>query len=264
MKRWWMIAAVMVMGNATASAELRTEPVEYQHGDAVLEGYLAYDAAVQGKRPGVLVVHEWMGLGAYAKRRAEQLAQLGYVAFAADIYGKGVRAKDHEEAAKLSGLYRSDRQLMRARIRAAYEVLAAHPLVDGSRIGAIGYCFGGTTVLELARSGADVRGVVSFHGALNTPTPADAKQIKGRVLVCHGGGDRFVTMQEVEAFKQEMQAAGVPHQVIVYPGAVHSFTVPEAGSDSSTGAAYNAAADQQSWQAMQEFLRLIFGSEPAL
>ncbi len=263
MKRWWMLPAFVLLGSVTASAEIHTESVEYQDGATVLEGYLAYDSAGQGKRPGILVVHEWMGLGPYAKRRAEQLARLGYVAFAADMYGKGVYAKDHEEAAKLSGLYRNDRQLARARINAAYDVLVNQSLVDATRIGAIGYCFGGMAVLELARSGANVRGVVTFHGALSTPTPADAKNIKGRVLVCQGGEDRF-TIGDLDAFKQEMEQAGVPYQVIVYPGAVHSFTVPEAGNDPSTGAAYNPEADQQSWKAMQEFFRLVFGAEPAL
>ena len=252
--RWAM--TLLLCGGVVPSAQaaIQTQPIEYPDGSAVLEGYLAYDDATTDQRPGVLVVHEWKGLGPYAKHRAEQLAGLGYVAFAADMYGKGVRAETHEEAAKLAGVYKSDRQLMRRRIKAALDVLAKHPLVDPSRLAAIGYCFGGTTVLELARSGAPVKGVVSFHGGLDTPDPADAKAITGRILVLHGASDPFVPAAQVAAFEQEMQAAGVRYRIIRYSGAVHSFTVPEAGEDPSTGMAYNADADQQSWQAMQDFL----------
>jgi dienelactone hydrolase len=203
-------------------------------------------------------VHEWTGLNAYAKRRAKQLAELGYIAFAVDMYGKGIRATDHEEAAKLSGVYRSDRQLMRRRILAGLEELKRHPLTDGTRLAAIGYCFGGMTVLELARSGADVVGVVSFHGGLSTPHPADAAQIKGQVLVLHGADDTFVTPEEVAAFESDMRQAGVRYRLITYPGAVHSFTVPEAGDDPSTGMAYNAEADTRSWEEMRAFLRDVF------
>lgn len=248
--------------STSAHAALHTEPVEYWDGNTVLEGYLAYDDAASSQKPGVLVVHEWKGLGSYAKNRAEQLAQLGYVAFAADMYGKGIYAKDHEEAAKLAGVYRSDRVLMRRRITAALDVLKRQPRVDSQRIAAIGYCFGGMTVLELARSGADIRGVVSFHGSLDTPHPEDAKNIKGPVLVLHGANDTFVTQEQVKAFEQEMKNAGVDYRLIQYPGAVHSFTVKEAGDDPSKGMAYNAEADQKSWEAMKSFFREIF-QEPA-
>ena len=258
MKRFaWLIASACVFAPG-AQAAVKTEPVEYTHGEVVLEGILAYDDAIQGPRPGVLVVHEWKGLGPYAQRRAEQLAQLGYLAFAVDMYGKGVRAKDHEEAARLSGIYRNDRQLMRGRILAALDTLRQHPLADPTRIAAMGYCFGGTTVLELARSGADILGVVSFHGGLDTPNPDDAKHIKSRVLVLHGADDHFVTQDQVAAFEREMQQAGVRYRLIQYPGAVHSFTVKEAGNDPSTGMAYNEAADRQSWEAMTGFLSELF------
>ena len=261
---WCPLALVIAAtwGGRPSQAAVHTETVEYQDGDTVLEGYLAYDDSSQAKRPGVLVVHEWMGLGDYAKRRAEQLAGLGYVAFAADMYGKGVRAKDHAEAAKLSGVYRSDRGLMRARIHVALEELSKHPLVDSSRIAAIGYCFGGTTVLELARSGADVVGVVSFHGGLDTPSPHDAKHIKGRVLALHGADDPFVKKEQVEAFEEEMRQANVDYRLIIYPGAVHSFTVPEAGNDPSKGMAYNADADRRSWETMKTFLSDVFQEPP--
>ena len=256
MKRavWVALLLFGALGATPVDAALQSRTVEYTHGQTLLEGYLAYDDGAQGKRPGVLVVHEWKGLNDYAKRRANQLAELGYVVFAVDMYGKGKRASDHTEAAELSGAYRNDRRLMRARIRAALDWLTQQPQVDASRIAAIGYCFGGMTVLELARSGADVRGVVSFHGGLDTPNPADAKQIKGKVLVLHGANDGFVTHDQVQAFEQEMQQAGVSYRLIQYPGAVHSFTVPEAGSDPSTGMAYNPEADRQSWAEMKAFL----------
>lgn len=237
---------------------VKTEVIEYRHGEAVLQGYLAYDDAIQGKRPGVLVVHEWRGHDAYVRKRAEQLAQLGYIAFALDMYGKGVFAKDHKEAGALAGAYKNDRTLMRTRASAGLKVLKKHPLTDTKRIAAIGYCFGGTTVLELARGGADLVGVVSFHGALDTPNPGDARNIKGKVLVLHGGDDPRVPSAQVAAFEEEMRKAGVDWQIVIYGGAVHSFTVPEAGNDPSKGAAYNEKADKRSWEAMKLFFAEIF------
>ena len=254
----FLALGVVTLCSADAQAAVKTETVHYQDGGTVLEGVVAYDDLPSAPRPGVLVVHEWMGLGEYATRRAEQLAQLGYVALAVDMYGKGVRAKDHTEAAELSGVYRKDRALMRGRILAALETLRRNPLVDAERIAAIGYCFGGTTVLELARSGADVLGVASFHGALDTPAPEDAKQIKGKVLILQGGSDPY-TIDQVPAFEQEMKQAGVDYTLIIYDGAAHSFTVPGAGSDKSTGAAYDADADKRSWETLQEFLKGLFG-----
>lgn len=205
-----------------------------------------------------MVVHEWYGLNDYTKRRAEQLAGLGYVAFAADMYGKGVRAKNAEEAGKLAGIYRADRRLMRARANAALEVLRKHKLTDDRRIAAIGYCFGGGTVLELARGGADISGVASFHGNLDTPDTGDAKNIKGKVLVLHGGNDPFVKTEQVLAFQDEMRKANTDWQMLIYGGAVHSFTNPVAGSDPSKGLAYNEKADRRSWEAMKQFFAEIF------
>lgn len=237
------------------------ETVEYKHGEVFLEGYLAYDDASSSVRPGVLVIHEWKGLGEYAKRRTRALAELGYVAFAADMYGKGVRPESHEDAAKEAGIYKKDRGLMRSRAAAALQVLGGHPFTDPSKLGAIGYCFGGTSVLELARGGADLKGVVSFHGSLATPDPTAAKNIKSKVLVCHGAADSFVE-PEVEGFKKEMKDAGVDLRFESYEGAVHSFTVPEAGSDPSIGMAYNEAADKKSWESMKSFFREVFGAGP--
>jgi dienelactone hydrolase len=254
-----VIMALLLAGGAgNAAAAVRAETVLYQDGDTVLEGHLAYDDASHEARPGILVVHEWKGLNDYAKRRAEQLAGLGYVALAVDMYGKGVRASDHEEAQKLSGIYRSDRQLMRRRIQAGLEELKRHSAADPTRIAAIGYCFGGTAALELARSGADIAGVVSFHGGLSTPHPGDAANIKGQVLVLHGADDSFISPEEVAAFEEEMRQAGVRYRLIRYPGAVHSFTVPEAGNNPAAGMAYNEEADAQSWEEMRRFLRDIF------
>jgi dienelactone hydrolase len=250
--------ALLLAGASVATAEVRTKVVEYKHGDAVLEGYLAWDDAIKGKRPGVLVVHEWTGLGSYAKMRAEKLAGLGYVAFAIDIYGKGIRPKTPQEAGAQAGIYKSDRPLMRARALAGLNVLLGNEMCDTKRVAAIGYCFGGTTVLEIARSGADIAGVVSFHGALDTSNPGDAKNIKCKVLAVHGGDDPYVPRKDVEAFEDEMRAGGVDWQLNVYSGAVHSFTNPEAGNDNSKGAAYNAKADRRSWQAMKEFFAEIF------
>jgi len=262
MTRIALAGAVLVLWAGAAQAHVETERVEYTHGDAVLEGFLAYDPHIEGAVPGVLVVHEWKGLGPYVERRAAQLAGLGYVAFAVDMYGKGVRAKDHTEAAQLAGIYRNDRQLMRGRIAAALETLRANPHVDPTRVAAIGYCFGGTTVLELARSGADVLGVASFHGGLDTPSPAAPGALKAKILVLHGSDDPHVTPEQVAAFEEEMTAAGADHEMVIYPGAKHSFTVPEANSPES-GIMYNEAADQASWEALKAFLSKLFEGQPA-
>jgi dienelactone hydrolase len=242
----------------SAEARVNTETVAYRDGDTILEGFLAYDDAVKGKRPGVVVVHEWWGLNDYAKGRAEELANLGYVAFAIDMYGKGVRAKTAEEAGKLAGIYRSDRKLMRRRAAAGLEVLKKYPLTDTNRIAAIGYCFGGGVVLERARGGADVAGVVSFHGNLDNPNPADAKDIRASVLVLHGADDPFVKQEQVDAFWDEMKKTSADWQVNIYSGAVHSFTNPASGNDPSKGLAYNEKAARRAWSAMKLFFGEIF------
>ena len=241
-----------------ASGELVFKTVAYKQGDTLLEGLSVYDTARPGRRPAVLVVHQWTGLGDYEKKRAGMLAQLGYNVFAVDIYGKGVRPTAPKDAGVIAGKFKNDRDLLRARVRAGLEVLAKHELTDPRRIAAIGYCFGGTTVLELARSGAEIAGVVSFHGGLNTPTPGDAKSIKAKVLALHGADDPFVPVPEVAAFEDEMRQVGVDWQLVVYGGAVHSFTDWGAGSDNSKGAAYNERADRRSWEAMKQFLAELF------
>jgi dienelactone hydrolase len=243
----------MALVTSTARAEIVTRTVEYQAGDAVLEGLISYDTAGPARKPGVLVVHDWMGVGPYVRRRAEQLAALGYVAFAADVYGKGVRPANAKEAGEQAGKFRGDRPLLRARVTAALAELRRRPNVLTGKVAAIGYCFGGTAALELARSGADLAGVVSFHGGLDSSTPADAKNIKAKVLALHGADDPYVPAAQVQAFEEEMRGGGVDWQLVKYSGAVHAFTQAEAGSDNSKGAAYNASADRRSWVAMQDF-----------
>jgi dienelactone hydrolase len=251
--RYYLFALAVLFLVGSASAEITGESVSYKHGDVVLEGYVAYNDANDGKRPGVLVVHEWTGLGDYTRSRCHQLAELGYVAFAVDMYGKGIRPQTTQEAAEQAGKYRSDRQLMRERVNAGLDELRRNPMCDTSRIAAIGYCFGGGTVLELARSGSHVEGVVSFHGNLDTPDPGDAENIRSQVLVCHGADDPHVPWDQVVDFHDEMSNAGVDYRLIAYGGAVHSFTNPKSGDDPSTGVAYDADADRRSWAHMQLF-----------
>jgi dienelactone hydrolase len=254
-----LVAALFVLGSVVATeAEIHTEFVEYKHGDAVLEGYLAYDASIQGQRPGVLIAHQWKGLTDYEKKRAEMLADLGYVAFAADVYGKGIRPTDNESAGAEAGKYKRNRELLRARAQAGLAVLQKHALTDPKRVAAIGYCFGGTTVIELARSGADLAGVVSFHGGLDSPHPEDGRNTRCRVLALHGADDPFVPAKDLAAFEDEMRQAKVDWQLVKYGGAVHSFTEKKAGDNHLEGAAYNEKADRRSWEAMKQFFKEIF------
>src|ERR1051325_1381378 len=242
----------------SARADIVTKSVEYKEGDTTLEGFVAYDNSVKNSRPGVLIVHQWKGLGDYEKMRAEMLAKMGYVAFACDIYGKGVRPASMQEAGAQAGKYKSDRALLRRRVKAGLETLLKQQGVDAKRVAAIGYCFGGTTALELARSGADINGVVSFHGGLGTPTPEDAKNIKCKVLACHGADDPNVPPAEVAGFEKEMRDGKIDWQLIAYGNAVHSFTDKSAGNDNSKGAAYNEKADRRSWEAMKDLFAEIF------
>jgi dienelactone hydrolase len=242
----------------SARAEIVTKSIEYKEGDTTLEGWVAYDDSVKGAKPGVLIVHQWKGLSAYEKMRAEMLAKMGYVAFACDIYGKGIRPTAMQDAAAQAGKYKNDRALLRKRVNAGLEMLLKQEGVDKKKVAAIGYCFGGTTVLELARSGADVGGVVSFHGGLGSPTPEDAKNIKGKVLALHGADDPNVPDAEIAGFAKEMRDAKVDWQLVAYGNAVHSFTDKGAGNDNSKGAAYNEKADRRSWEAMKDLFAETF------
>jgi dienelactone hydrolase len=258
----WIAACVVLMASSVEAA-VKTRDIEYKQGNVTFKGQLAYDdaAAAGARRPGILVFPEWWGLTDYPKHRAAMLAELGYVALAADVYGNGQTTESAEEAGKLAGAVRGDVVVMRQRAQAALEALRAQPEVDASRIVAIGYCFGGTVALELARSGADVAGVVAFHAGLGTPRPEDAANIKGRVLVCNGGNDRSVTPEQLEAFKDAMRKAKVDWQINTYGGAVHAFTNPKSDQRRSENIAYNAKADHRSWAAMKEFLAEVFAAD---
>ncbi len=251
-----LTAAVLIP--AVAFAEQPTGPIDYKSQDTVLEGYVAAGKGPEGKRPGIVLVPDWMGVAEHYNKIADKLADLGYVVIVADIYGKGVRPKNAEEAAAQATKYKSDRGLLRQRVQAALDTLKKNPNVDEKRIAAIGYCFGGTAVLELARSGAPILGVVTFHGGLDTPKPDDAKNIKAKVLVLHGADDSYVPPEQVAAFMEEMRKGGVDWQMVFYADAVHSFTKPAAGTDKSKGNAYNEKADKRSWEAMKTFFKEIF------
>ena len=250
----------MIIGMAAlttqACAEIKESAVEYKSGDVTCEGWHAYDTAKKGKRPAVLIVHQWTGLTDYEKMRAKMLVELGYNVFALDIYGQGVRPVP-PGAGQEAGKYKGDRKLYRERLNAGLDVLLKDEHTDATRIAAIGYCFGGTGVIELARSGAAVKGIVSFHGGLDSPTPDDGKNIKGKVLVLHGEDDPFVPAADIAAFEGEMKGAGVNYKRVNYPGAVHAFTQKMAGNDNNKGAAYNEAADKASWEEMKRFLAAV-------
>jgi dienelactone hydrolase len=254
-----VLVLALFLSVAPAWAGLHRETVVYYDGGVTLEGYLVHDDSIEEQRPAVIVVHEWNGISSYILGRADQLAALGYIVFAADIYGKGVRPTyDLIESARQAKIYQSNRSLMRSRINAALNWLRTYSLTDPTRIAAIGYCFGGGVALELARSGANLSGIVSFHGLLDTPAPQDDKKIIPKVLVQTGADDPNVPPAQVAAFEKEMRAAGADWYLISYGNAVHRFTNPEAGSDNAKGAAYNEKADKRSWQAMQDFFAEIF------
>ncbi|HWP39420.1 MAG TPA: dienelactone hydrolase family protein [Tepidisphaeraceae bacterium] len=258
-----ILAFVVVMACSASSifAAVRTQVVHYQHGDVVLEGYLAWDDSSDAPRPAVIVVHEWWGNNQYSRRRAEQLAQLGYVGFAIDMYGKGKITDQVKQAGEWSGQIRSNPKLAMERVSAAIDVLKRQPMVDGERLAAIGYCFGGGVVLEMARQNLPVLGVVSFHGSLASQPGAATQPIRPKILVCHGADDSFISPQELAGFKEEMRRSGADWQLIEYGGAVHAFTNPDADKAGLQGVAYNQQADRRSWQAMQNFLTELFGGK---
>jgi dienelactone hydrolase len=256
-----LVALLLAFSASLAQAAVQGKEVEYRAGEATLKGYIARDDSAQGKRPAVLVVHEWWGLDEYARKRARMLAELGYTALAVDMYGGGKTAAHPDDAKKFSGELRQNLPLARERFLAALEFVRKQPAVDPERIAAIGYCFGGGVVLAMARSGADLDGVASFHGSLGTETPARPGTIRARILVLNGAADNFVTPEQIAAFNKEMAEAGAGYQFVNYPGAKHSFTNPAAddnGRKFNLPLAYSPEADRQSWQELQEFLQEIF------
>lgn len=242
-------------------AALHEENVDYRAGDTLLKGYLVWDDAKGDKQPGVLVVHEWWGLNDYARKRARMLADLGYTALAVDMYGDGKYSEHGKDAAAFMNAVTGRAGLARQRFEAARELLVSRPQVDAGKIAAIGYCFGGATVLNMARQGVDLAAAVSFHGNLATETPAQAGKVKAKILALNGAADTFVTPESIAAFKQEMAQAGADYRFVDYPGVIHGFTNPDAdrlGKLNGLAVAYNAEADRQSWAAMRELFRQVF------
>lgn len=248
-----MIKALLLslLLTGAVEAKVKTQKIEYKSGELTFEGVLAYDTLNQGKKPGIMVVHNWMGVTGETESKITEMAKLGYVVFAGDIYGKGVRPKDTKEASALAGKYKADLRTLRERANLAIETLKKQKSVDPSRIFVAGYCFGGTTAIEVARSGADIKGAISFHGGL---MDGDNKNIKGSLLILHGAIDPFVQKADIEAFVKGLDDSKVNYQMTSYSGAVHSFTEKGVGDDITKGAAYNAEADKYSWAAMKEFL----------
>ena len=253
------IIGLTLMFALPSFAEVKTEEITYKYGETTLKGFLAYDDSIEGKRPGVLVCHEWWGLNDYAKMRAEELAKMGYVAFACDMYGNGKVVEHPQDAGKMAGEVRKNQDVWIGRAKAGLEVLKKNPNVDDSKLAAIGYCFGGSTALMLAYSGADLDAVVTFHAALPTPTAEQAEAIKAKLLINHGADDSFVPDESVKAFKTALDKANVDYEFVAYPGAVHSFTVKSADSHNIDGMAYNKAADEQSWAKMKTLFAKAFG-----
>lgn len=256
-----IMVAVLLAGAMPAAAQVSGREVTYRAGDTVLKGYLAEDGAVPGRRPAVLVVHEWWGLNDYARMRARMLAELGYTALAVDMYGDGRTAAHPDDAGRFAAAVMKDKGAATARFTAALEFLRRQPTVDPARVAALGYCFGGGIVLQMARQGVDLKGVVSFHGSLATDRPAQPGAVKGQVLVFSGEADPLVPPAQVAAFREEMARAGVAYRYVGYPGARHAFTNPEAdrvAREFKLPVAYDPGADKDSWARTGEFLRELF------
>lgn len=256
-----LLILLLVNFSTTIHAEVVGKEVNYSADGVNFKGYIAFDKSIRGKRPGVLVVHEWWGLNDYARKRADMLAKSGYVAMALDMYGEGKQASHPEDAGKFSSAIAKNLGEAEKRFMAAYQLLQLHPLTEKDKIAAIGYCFGGGIVLAMARRGIDLKGVASFHGSLGIGAPAEKGKVKAQVLVLNGEADPFTKPEQIAAFKEEMNHAGVKYEFINYPGAKHSFTNPDAdkyGKKFSLPLAYNKEADVASWKKMQEFLKEIF------
>jgi dienelactone hydrolase len=256
------LAALAACFAATAAAaKVQTKEIAYEQGGTPLKGFLAWDDAAKGKRPGVLVVHEWWGENEHARAQAERLAKAGYVGFAADMYGNGKVATHPKDAQAFMQEATKDPAVVAARFDAAETVLKKQPQVDPAKIGAFGYCFGGGVALEMAREGKDLAAVVTFHGSLKPyEAPAAPGKVKPAILVQTGAADPMITQDQVQAFEKEMKDAGANVKVVTYPGAKHSFTNPAADKAGVGGLAYDRKADQESWAAAMRFLKQVFGT----
>lgn len=253
-----LLGMVLVIVSGSVSAKVVSETIEYKDGDVTLKGEIYYDDAMDGKRPGVLVVHEWWGLNDYAKKRAEMLAEMGYVAFAADMYGDNKVTTHAKDAGAWKNQITSNVEAWQNRANLGLDVLKNHKLTDNDKTAAVGYCFGGATVIQMAYAGSDVNGVVSFHGSLPAASESQAKSIKTDILIAHGNADSFVPAEQVSAFRAALDNAGVNYQFNDYDGAKHAFTNPGAGEYGIEALAYNEEADKRSWQTMQDFFAKIF------
>jgi len=262
-----LLMAISLFGlavSAVAQAAVHGKEVSYQANGTTLKGYVAYDDAFKGKRPAVLVVHEWWGHNEYARKRARMLAELGYTALAVDMYGDGKQAHHPDDAGKFATEVSKNMPMAKARFEAGMNLLRKEKTVDAGKLAAIGYCFGGGVVLNMARQGEDLKGVASFHGSLGTDSPAQPGKIKARIISFSGEADPMIGADSVAAFKKEMDAAGANYRVVTYPGAQHAFTNQEAdelGKKFKLPLAYNEKADKDSWQQATVFLREIFSGK---
>ncbi len=257
-----MTALLALLLSTAGIAAVKEEPVTYKDGDTTMKGFIVYDDAKKGKRPGIVVVHEWWGITKHVHGEARKLASQGYTAFIADMYGDAKTADNPKDAGALSGAVRKNPAMMQSRFNAAKDALARHASEDGGKIGAIGFCFGGSVVLDMARAGTDLKGVAAFHAGLGASGDKAAPgKVKAKVLVLNGGADPFIKPDSIDAFKQEMESAKVDYRYVNYPGAVHAFTNPEAtekGKQFNLPLAYDEKADEQSKAEMAKFFGGIF------
>jgi len=255
-------AAIALSFGSTAYAAIQEEAVTYKDGNTVMKGFIVYDDANKARRPGIIVVHEWWGITKHVHGEARKFASQGYTAFVADMYGDGKTADNPKDAGALAGAVRKDPAAMQSRFNAAKDTLSKHASVDASRIGASGYCFGGSVVLDMARAGSDLKGVAAFHASLGASgAAAAAGKVKSKLLVQNGGADPFIKPESIDAFKNEMTSAKVDYRYIVYPGAVHAFTNPEAtekGKQFNLPLAYDAEADKQAKAEASKFFKEVF------
>jgi dienelactone hydrolase len=259
----WIAGAALAVSLGTAQAAIKEEPVTYKDGETTMKGFVVYDDASKAKRPGVIVVHEWWGITKHVHEEARKLAGQGYTAFIVDMYGDGKTADNPKDAGALSGAVRKDPAAMQSRFNAAKTTLSKHATVDAKKIGAIGFCFGGSVVLDMARAGSDLAGVAAFHAGLGAAgAKAEPGKVKAKVLVLNGADDPFIKPDSVDDFKKEMESAKVDYRYVNYPGAVHAFTNPEAtekGKQFNLPLAYNAEADKQAKAEMAKFFSGLLG-----